>query len=65
MLGVGLEGFDHEIEAVGAVDFARDAVGLAGLQMQGFAEVVEPIHTPGVAVEHEQHRALAVLRPLK
>ena len=65
MLGIWLEGFDHEIELIGAVDFARDAVGLAGLQMEGFSEVVEPIDALRVAVKNIEDRARAVLRPLE
>ena len=44
MFGVRLDGFDHEVEFVGAVDLARYAVVLAWRDEQGFGEVVQPIN---------------------
>ena len=29
MLGVGSDRFDHQVEFIGAIDFARHAIGLA------------------------------------
>ena len=65
MLGVGLDRFDYEIQAIGAVDLAGDAVGLARLHANGLGEVMEPIDALRVAIKDEQHRAGAMLRPLK
>ena len=36
VLGVESDRLDHEIEFVGAIDFARYAVGHVGLDEQGF-----------------------------
>ena len=63
MLGVGPDRFDHEVEFIGAVDFARHAVGLARREVVGFGEVMQPIDTLGIAVKHQQHRARPVLLP--
>ena len=65
MLGVGPDRFDHQIEFIGAIDFARHAVGLARREVVGFGEVMHPIDTLGVAVKHQQHRAGPVLLPRK
>jgi hypothetical protein len=43
--GVGPDRFDHQIQFIGAVDFARHAVGLARHKVVGFAEVMQPIVT--------------------
>ena len=40
MFGVEADRFDHEVEFVGAVDFARYAVGHIGPDEQGFGEVM-------------------------
>lgn len=58
VFGVGLDRFDHQIKLVSAVDFAKDAVGLIGQDALGFGEVVEAVDAVGVAVFHEEHRAL-------
>jgi hypothetical protein len=65
VLGVGLDGFDYEIQLIGAVDLAGYAVGLAWLQVDGLGEVMKPIDALRVAIKDEQHRAGAMLRPLK
>lgn len=65
MLGVGLDRFDYEIQAIGTVDLAGDAVGLTRLHANGLGEVMEPIDALRVAIKDEQHRAGAMLRPLK
>ena len=63
MFGVRPDRFDHEIEFVGAVDFACHAVGTAWREAKAFGEVEQAIHTPGVVVQHDQHRARSVFRP--
>jgi hypothetical protein len=65
MLGVGLDRFDYEKQAIGTVDLAGDAVGLSRLHANGLGEVMEPIDALRVAIKDEQHRAGAMLRPLK
>jgi hypothetical protein len=62
MLGVGLDGFDYEIQPVGAVDFAKDAVGLIGQDALGFGEVIQAVEAVGIEVFHDEHRALATFR---
>jgi hypothetical protein len=49
VLGVGPDGFDHQVKFIGAVDFARHAVGLAGREVVGLGEVMQPIDALGVA----------------
>ena len=53
MLGVRFDRFDHQVKFIGAVDFAKDAVGLIGQDALGFGEVVEPIDAVGIAVFHD------------
>ena len=65
MLGVKANRFDHEIELVGAVDLARYAIGHAGPEKLGFAEVIEPVDPLRVAVLQQEHRIRRVLRPLE
>ena len=65
MLGVGSDRFDHQVEFIGAVDFARHAIGLARHEVVGFGEVMQSINTLGVAVEQQQHRTRPVLLPRK
>ena len=63
MLGVQLDRFDDQVECVDTVDFARHAVGLARREAEAFGEVEQAIHTPGVVVQHDQHRARGVFCP--
>ena len=65
MLGVGSDRFDHQVEFIGAIDFARHAIGLARHEVVGLGEVMQPIDTLGVAVEQQQHRTRPVLLPRK
>ena len=52
--------FDHEVEFVGAVDFARYAISHIGLDELGFGEVIQPVNTLRVAVLQQEHRVLRV-----
>ena len=63
MLGVGSDRFDHQVEFIGTIDFARHTIGLARHEVVGFGEVMQAIDTLGVAVEQEQHRTRPVLLP--
>jgi len=63
VLGVPLDRFDHQVECVDAVDFAGHAVGTAWREATAFGEVEQAIHTPGVEVQHDQHRARSVFYP--
>ncbi len=54
MFRVQANRFDHEIKFVGAIDFARYAVGDAGPDELGFGEVVESINASSIAVQHEE-----------
>ena len=63
MLGVETDRFDHEIEFVGTVDFARDAISHIGLHALSFAEVIEPVNPLRVAVLQQEHRMRRIFRP--
>ena len=54
MLGIRLDRFDHEIEFIGAVDLARDAVVGAWLHGVGFGEVMQAINAVSGMVEHPE-----------
>ena len=63
MLGVGPDRFDHQVKFIGAIDFARHAIGLARHEAVGFGEVMQAINTLRVAVDEQQHRARPRLLP--
>ena len=63
VLGVQLDRFDHQVECIDAVYFACHAVGSAWREAKVFGEVEQAIHTPGVVVQHDEHRARGVFRP--
>ena len=63
MLGIRLDRFDHQIQFVGAVDLARDAVVGVWLHGAGFGEVMQAINAVSGMVEHHGDRAGAVFRP--
>ena len=56
VLGVGPDRFDHQVKFIGAIDFARHAIGLARHEVVGLGEVMQAINTLGVAVNEQQHR---------
>ena len=62
MLGIQLDGLDHQVEFVGAVDLPRNAIILARCGRLGFAEVMEPIHTAYRVISHEQDGTGAITR---
>ena len=61
--GVQLDRLDDQVECVDAVHFAGHAVGSIWREVEAFGEVEQAIHTPGVVVQHYQHRAGSVFRP--
>ena len=63
MFGVEADRFDHEIEFVGAVDFARYTVSHTGLDELSFCEVIEPVNPLRVVVLEQEHRARTIFRP--
>jgi len=63
VLGVQLDGLDHEIEFIGAVDLPEDAVVLARRGRVGLGEVMQPIYAASRVISHEQDRTGAVFRP--
>jgi hypothetical protein len=63
MLGVEADRFDHEVEFVGAVDFACDAISHIGLHTQSFAEVIEPVNPLRVAIPQQEHCIRRMFRP--
>jgi hypothetical protein len=64
VFGVRPDRFDHQVESIGAVDLARDAIRLIRRDgLLGFGEVVQAINALGVAVLHQEHRARPISRP--
>jgi hypothetical protein len=55
--------FDNQVEFIGAVDLACDAVGHIGPDELGFREVIEPVNALGIAVPHKEHGVRRVFRP--
>jgi hypothetical protein len=66
MFGVRPDRFDHDVEFVGAVDFARYAISHFGPDELGFSEVIEQVNTLRVAVLHgeRQGRRSKDFRPI-
>ena len=62
MFGVRTDRFDHQVEFIGAVDSARYAVRPIRRHELGFGGVVQTINTLGVAVLHQERRALPRFR---
>ena len=63
MFRVPLDGLDHQVELVGTVDFAGDAVVAVWRDLTGFSEVVQPIDPVCGVIFHEEHDTGAVFRP--
>ena len=63
MFGVRLDGPDHEIEFVGAVDLPGDAVVFVWRDDAGFGEVIQPVNPSGRVVFHDEHNAAIAFRP--
>jgi hypothetical protein len=63
MFRVPLDGLDDQVEFVGAVDLARDAVVAVRRDLMGFGEVVQAIDPASGVISHEKHDAGAVFRP--
>ena len=63
VLGVRLDGLDHQIELVGAIDLAGYAVIAMRRDLLRFGEVVEPIYPVRGVISHDKHDARAVFRP--
>ena len=63
MLGVRLDGLDHQIELIGAVDLSRNAVVLARCGCVGFGEVMQLVNAAGRVIPHEQDGTGAVFLP--
>ena len=58
MIGVETDRFDHEVEFVGTVDFARDAISHVGLHALSFAEVIESVNALRVAILQQEQSGL-------
>ena len=63
MFRVPLDGLDHQIEFVGAVDFAGDAVVAVWRDLVSFGEVVQAIDPASGVISHEEYDTRAVFRP--
>jgi hypothetical protein len=62
MLGVDLDGGNHQVEFVGAVDVSRDAIEVVRREGLGFGEVIEPVDSLGMVVLHQKDGALLAFR---
>lgn len=60
MLRVQLDGLDHQVKRVDAVDLACNTVGPIRHEAQVLAEVEQAVNTLGIAVEHNDHGAGSV-----
>lgn len=63
VLGIRLDRFDHQIQFIGAIDLARNAVVGVWLHGVGFGEVMQAINAVSGMVEHHEDRTRAVFRP--
>ena len=63
MFRVRLDGLDDQVEFVGTVDLARDAVIAVWRDLLGFREVMQAIDPVRRVIFHEEHGAGAVLGP--
>ncbi len=63
VLGVRLDGLDHQIEFVGAVDLPKNVAVSARRGHLGFGEVVQAIEAACRVVSHEQDGTGAVFHP--
>ena len=63
VLGVRLDGLDHQVEFIGAIDLSRNAVVLTRCGSVGFSEVMQPINTVCGVISHEQDGTGAVFHP--
>ena len=63
MLGIRLDGLDHQVEFVGAVDLPRNAIVLARCGRLAFGEVMEPIDAASGVISHEQDGTGAIFHP--
>src|SRR5215471_13943020 len=63
VLVVRLDGLDHEIEFVGAVDLPGDAVVFAWRNDSGFGEVIQTVNPSSRVVFHDEHSTAFAFRP--
>jgi hypothetical protein len=63
VVAVRLDGLDHEIEFIGAVDLPGHAVILVWCDEVGFGEVVQAIDPADRVIFHEEHNTGAVFHP--
>jgi hypothetical protein len=63
VLGVRLDGLNHQVEFVGAVDLSRNAIVLARCERLGFGEVMKPMNGVRRVVSHEEDGTGAVFHP--
>jgi hypothetical protein len=63
VLGVRLDGLDHQIEFVRTVDLPRNAIIFAQCGCVGFGEVMQSINAACRVVSHEQNGTGAIFHP--
>jgi hypothetical protein len=56
VLEVRLDGLDHQVQFVGAVDLPADAVVLAWREHVGFSEVMQPVNAARRVVSQQEDR---------
>jgi hypothetical protein len=63
MFDVRLDGLDHQVEFIGAVDLPEHAVILVWRDDLGFGEVVQAIDPVSRVISHDEHNTGAVFHP--
>ena len=63
MFDVRLDGLDHEVEFIDAVDLPEHAVILVWRDDLGFGEVVQTIDPVSRVISHDEHNTGAVFHP--
>ena len=63
MLRVQLDGLDHQVKFVGAVDLTRHAVIVVWRDDPGFSEVIQLVNPSSRIVFHDEHDTAAAFRP--
>jgi len=63
MFVVRFDGFDYQVELIGAVDLPMNAIVLARPDAQGFSEVIEAIAPTRRIIDHYEDNAGAVFSP--
>jgi hypothetical protein len=63
MFDVRLEGLDHQVEFIGAIDLPEHAVVLVWRDDLGFGEVVQAVNAASRVISHDEYNTRAVFHP--